>query len=114
MKSHYLKAELVFLLLNGLSVAYAQSGKADTQAPSSRPASDGLLQRIEERAGRTFSPDERSAVTDAIRTMVKGLKNPRENFVGEISRISGVSKARIWEMMPRVGGPLNQDKNIWS
>ncbi len=114
MTSHYFKASIFLALLGGFSVAYADSSGANAavKSPNKSPATDGLLQRIEQRSGRTLTADERQNATGAIRTMVEGLNPPREKFVSEISRISGVSEARVWEMMPRIGGPLNQDKNM--
>jgi hypothetical protein len=71
-----------------------------------------LLEKIERKAARSLSAEERSRVTTALRDLVDGMAPPRGQFVREISRISGVPEKRLWEFMPRVGGPANQDRNM--
>lgn len=80
--------------------------------PAATATADGLVDRIERASGRTLKADERQRVNRSVTTMVEGLAPPRNTFVSDVSRLSGVDEAKIWAMMPRVGGPADQDKNM--
>ena len=76
------------------------------------PAPEGFLEKLEQKAARSLTAAERAGVSSALRDLVDGMGAPRERFVRDISRITGISEKRVWEFMPRIGGPADQDKNM--